>query len=146
MLAMASLRLRAYPKETVVAEKLQAMVHLGIVNGRMKDFFDVWFLAQTFSFDGVALAAAIAATFDRRKTSLPEAPPLALTGEFYADDDKKKQWKGFCARSRATEATLETVVTALLAFLGPALAAAGAPSDFRMAWAPPAGPWAKVGV
>lgn len=144
MLAMAAPRLRAYPKETVVAEKLQAMVQLGIANSRMKDFFDLWFLARSFAFDGVAIATAIAATFERRKTTLPKALPLALTSEFSLDDSKQKQWKAFRTRAGVTDETLEAVVTALVPFLGPALAAAHAPAEFRMSWAPPTGPWAKI--
>jgi predicted nucleotidyltransferase component of viral defense system len=141
MLGMVSPRLRAYPKDTVVAEKLQAMVHLGIANSRMKDFFDLWFLAQGFAFDGVTLATAIAATFARRKTLLPELLPLALTSEFAQDDSKRKQWKAFGTRAGVTDQTLETIVSALVPFLGPALARARAPAEFRTAWAPPVGPW-----
>jgi predicted nucleotidyltransferase component of viral defense system len=144
MLGMASPRLRAYPKETVVAEKLQAMVHLGIANSRMKDFFDLWFLSQSFAFDGVTLATAIAATFARRLTPLPEALPLALTADFSLDESKQKQWKAFRTRAGVTEQTLDAVVKALVPFLGPALAAARAPTIFSTAWAPPAGPWATA--
>lgn len=144
MLAMASPRLRAYPRETVVAEKVHAMVHLGIANSRMKDFFDLWFLARSFAFDGVTLATAIAATFARRKTSLPRALPLALTSEFSQDDSKQKQWRAFRTRAGVTEQTLEAVVIALGPFLGPALTAARAPAEFESSWAPPAGPWARA--
>jgi len=64
--------LLAYPPETVVAEKYQAMVSLGMVNTRLKDFFDLWAIAGTFAFDGAVLARAIHATFERRQTPLPE--------------------------------------------------------------------------
>lgn len=94
-------KLRAYPKETVIAEKVQAMVFLGIANSRMKDFFDVWFLAMNFQFDGSVLSRAIKATFERRKTELPKAPPLALTKGFSEDDAKMKQWKAFVSKSGA---------------------------------------------
>jgi hypothetical protein len=86
LLPMTAPRLRAYPKETVVAEKLHAMVLLGIANSRMKDFFDVWFLAMNFEFDGPGLARAIRSTFDRRNTELPKTAPLALTKGFSEDD------------------------------------------------------------
>jgi hypothetical protein len=65
-------KLRAYPPETVIAEKLDAMVQLGMANSRMKDFFDIVFLSRTFDFDGDLLARAIRATFERRRTALPE--------------------------------------------------------------------------
>lgn len=82
-------RLRAYPREVVVAEKLQALVELGIANTRMKDFYDLWMLAGLFEFEGDRLARAIAATFERRRTPIPAEAPLALTSEFHADASKQ---------------------------------------------------------
>ena len=72
-------RLRAYRPETSIAEKTEAMVRLALANSRMKDFYDIWYLAQAFDFDGALLSRALAATFARRKTGLPTAQPLALT-------------------------------------------------------------------
>src|SRR5260370_40020774 len=72
-------RLRSYPRETVIAEKFQAMVMLGRANTRMKDFYDIWVLARSFDYKRDALARAIAATFARRKTEIPIARPDALT-------------------------------------------------------------------
>ncbi len=77
--------LPAYQRETVISEKFQAMVALGIANSRMKDFFDLWILARDFAFDGPRICRAIHATFRRRKTDLPSAPPIALTSEFGTD-------------------------------------------------------------
>lgn len=71
-------KLRAYPREVVVAEKFQAIVVLGIANSRMKDFFDLWMLASVFDFEGLRLSRAIKATFERRKTPLPSASPLGI--------------------------------------------------------------------
>jgi hypothetical protein len=93
-------RFRAYPKETVVAEKFQAMVALGIANTRMKDFYDVWFLATSFAFKGPSLASAVKATFACRRTGLPEDTPATLTTQFHDDDDKQRQWAAFLARRR----------------------------------------------
>lgn len=81
-------RLRAYPRETVVAEKLEALVSLGITNSRMKDFYDLWYLSRHFGFEGAPLSAAIRATFERRGTALPEAIPLALSVAFSGDPAK----------------------------------------------------------
>jgi hypothetical protein len=78
-------QMQGYPRETVVAEKFQAMVALGIANSRMKDFYDVWTLAREFEFKGPSLCAAIRATFERRQTPLPATTPLALTLEFGND-------------------------------------------------------------
>jgi predicted nucleotidyltransferase component of viral defense system len=72
-------RLRAYPRETVIAEKFQAMVMLGRANSRMKDFYDIWLLSRSYEFTGDGLARAIAATFVRRKTPIPTELPDALT-------------------------------------------------------------------
>ncbi len=73
--------LSGYPRETVVAEKFQAMVYLSTLNSRMKDFYDVWLLARQFAFDGALLAKAIAATFANRETAIDVAP-IAFTPKF----------------------------------------------------------------
>lgn len=99
LLNMPAPRLRAYPPETVVAEKFQALVALGMLNSRMKDFFDLWAISQTFSFDGGVLADAIAATFERRHTDIPTDTPVALTPAFAEDAAKQAQWRGFLRRT-----------------------------------------------
>jgi predicted nucleotidyltransferase component of viral defense system len=86
-------RVRTYPKETVVAEKLQAIVALGMTNGRMKDFYDLWMMLRHFEFDGATLAKAIAATFSRRRTPLPTDTPAGLSEEF--SRDAIKRWGPF---------------------------------------------------
>lgn len=91
-------RVKVYPPETIVAEKLHAMVKLGIANSRMKDFFDVYVLARSRRFDANLLAKAIARTFERRKTAVPEEP-FALTPEFYSDRGKQAQWRAFLTKS-----------------------------------------------
>jgi hypothetical protein len=90
-------RLLAYARETVVAEKFQAMVALGRANSRMKDFYDVWALSRSHAFDPGRLARAIAATFERRATPIPTEPPDALTPAFVADAAKRTQWRAFIA-------------------------------------------------
>lgn len=90
--------LRMYPRETVIAEKLQAMVVLDIRNSRMKDFYDLWYLAQTGSFDLSVLRRAVIATFERRRTTMPAGLPFALTVEFLTDDAKNRQWQAFLRR------------------------------------------------
>lgn len=84
-LEMPAPKLRAYAPETVVAEKLEAMVQLGMANSRMKDFYDIAYMSQTFDFDGPRLAKAVRATFGRRGTAIPTGTPLALTTEFAGD-------------------------------------------------------------
>jgi predicted nucleotidyltransferase component of viral defense system len=88
-------RLRAYPRETVIAEKFPAMVVLGRANSRMRDFHDIWVLKRSFAFKGDALPRAIAATFDRRKTEIPAERPDALSRAFAEDPLKQRQWEAF---------------------------------------------------
>lgn len=126
-------RLRAYPRETVVSEKTEALVKLGIANSRMKDFFDLKWLAEHFEFNGMILAEAIVATFQRRGTPLPEHPPLALSNEFYTDEAKKRQWKAFVGRlpNSSTE-DFADVGSVLMRFLIPPLLE----RDFNKTWNP----------
>jgi hypothetical protein len=135
-------RLRACPRETVVAEKLHAMVVLGIANSRMKDFYDLHVLASAFDFDGGTLARAIEATFGRRNTALPAETPLALTTEFGHDATKQTQWRAFLRRSGIGDAPEDfaKVVGSAAAFLGPVLAALDRGKPFSGHWAP-SGPW-----
>ena len=130
--------LRAYPPETVVAEKTEAIVSLGIGNSRMKDFYDLWTIAQTFAFDGDGLAEAIRRTFERRRTPLPEQVPVGLSGSFALE--RETQWRAFLARDRleVAPASLAHVIDDLRAFLKPVLARSEVAS-----W-PPGGPWTEV--
>ena len=112
-------RLRAYPRETVIAEKFQAMMMLGRANSRMKDFYDIWLLARSYEFKGDRLARAIAATFAHRKTAIPTEVPDALTRAFAADPMKQKQWAAFAANVTANPGSLTKVVDELAAFLMP---------------------------
>lgn len=118
-------RLLAYAPETVIAEKLQAMVSLGRVNTRMKDFYDLWSLAtQTPAQDPVRLTEAIGATFARRRTALPDTPPDALTPAFATDPAKQRQWAAFSRDIGDAPADLAVVVATIAAAYGPAMATA----------------------
>lgn len=119
MLDLPSPRLRAYAPETVIAEKFEAMVSLGRANTRLKDYYDIWILSQTFPFDDGRLARAIAATFERRRTALPEAVPDALTAAFAHDPQRELQWRSFIENVAVDPGSLENVVAVLTAFLFP---------------------------
>ena len=112
-------RLRVYARETVIAEKFQAMVMLGLANSRMKDFYDVWILSRSYEFDDDRLPRAIAATFERRGTAIPLEAPVALTQPFAFDSSKQRQWAAFVRDLAIGVPALETVVTDLAAFLMP---------------------------
>lgn len=99
-------RLRAYARETVIAEKLHAMVDLGMANSRMKDYFDIWFLSQHFEFDAHRLCSAIDATFATRGSALPRTSPLGLSDAFALDPGKGQQWQAFVRRTRPRASTL----------------------------------------
>ena len=103
-------RLRAYPRETVIAEKLHAMEYLGLRNSRMKDYFDIYALLREGKTDVTWLAGAIAATFARRQTALPERMPQGLSDEFAGDTAKQTQWKQFLAKNRLEAPALGQVI------------------------------------
>jgi predicted nucleotidyltransferase component of viral defense system len=119
LLDQPALNLRAYPPETVIAEKFQAMVALGLANSRLKDFYDIWILAQTYDFKDDRLAQAIAATFARRKTGIPAERPDGLTAAFANDPTKQKQWAGFVEEVAVNPGTLPEMIEDLSAFLMP---------------------------
>ena len=109
--------LRAYARETVIAEKFQAMVLLGRANTRMKDFYDIWLLSQDFEYDANRVATAIAATFARRKTAIPTDLPDALTDDFASDPAKTAQWTAFKKGLASDPGSLSDVVAAIRGFL-----------------------------
>jgi len=136
--------LLAYPKETVVAEKFEAMVKLGMANSRMKDFHDLRALSQLFPFDGRLLAEAIVRTFERRKTVIPTvaAPPRAFTAEFFEDESKQRQWGAFNTKNRLyIEAVpLKRVLGDIERFLMPLLTGLTIAGHLKRSW-PAGGPW-----
>ncbi len=92
-------QLRAYPKYTVVAEKFHAVCLLGLVNTRMKDYFDLWVLLDDPTLDSVEVRRAISATFERRKMPMPITMPLGLTDTFAGDTTKQTQWTAFLKKN-----------------------------------------------
>lgn len=127
--------LLGYSRESTIAEKFEAMVKLGLLSSRMKDYYDIWLLSRQFEFSGERLCQAISATFSRRKTALPSGVPVALSAEFAAGPGKQTQWRAFVRRSRLTpEAELGDVVAALREFLMPPTSAIIAGESFAMVW------------
>jgi predicted nucleotidyltransferase component of viral defense system len=128
--------LRAYPVETVVAEKFNAMVRLGIANSRLKDFYDLWLISRTFELDGQALSTAIQRTFERRETPMPTDVPTGLT-RLYAEQ-WNAQWKAFLKREHmnAAPADLDQLLDDLRKFLVPLMV----PPITTSHW-PSGGPW-----
>ncbi|WP_051007686.1 nucleotidyl transferase AbiEii/AbiGii toxin family protein [Thalassospira profundimaris] len=136
LLALPAPRIRAYPRETVVAEKYEAIVSLGMLNSRMKDFYDLWVLASSFPFDGQTLAPAVRVTFDRRGTALPEVTPVGLSDEFAGDRGKQQQWQAFQRRGRPAlpPPALPDVVGSIREFLTPLTEALRQGQPFDRQW------------
>lgn len=124
-------KLRAYSRETVVAEKLHAMVFLGARNSRMKDYFDVHALLLEGRLDERRLAESIAATFARRQTALPPGIPPALADEFALDAQRRAQWTAFVKKNRLSAPSLDSVVADIRRLLGQPLALARARPNAR---------------
>jgi predicted nucleotidyltransferase component of viral defense system len=111
--------IRAYPPETVIAEKFQAIVMLGMANGRMKDYYDLWALPGVLSIEPAALDAAIAATFARRETDIPTVAPPGLTAAYSDNRQKAEQWETYADTIGLEAVSLAQVTTAIWAYLGP---------------------------
>lgn len=135
--------LRGYSRESTIAEKFEAMAKLGILNSRMKDFFDLWLMSRAFDFDGATLAEAILKTFSTRGTKIP-AEPIALTDAFAEDATKAAQWRGFLRRNRLSEAPkdLTEVIMSIGAFIIPISESLAAGHVFKSIWKAP-GPWSE---
>ncbi len=138
--------LSGYPRETVVAEKFQAMVYLRTLNSRMKDFYDVWLLARLYGFDGAVLAKAIFATFGNRETAI-DVTPIALTPDSTEQPSTLAQWTAFRNKLPNTDcpAKLSEVVTFLAEFLLPIARASASGESFERRWSP-GGPWTSVSL
>jgi hypothetical protein len=134
-------KLSGYTMESTIAEKFHAMVKLGILNSRMKDFYDIWMLSCTFDFKGERLGEAIKKTFDNRNTPIT-TDPTAFHSSFAKDEDKKAQWQGFVRKANLTDApeAFEDAVGAVKMFLHPLLVSLARERPFRSAWTAP-GPW-----
>lgn len=141
LLGSSAPRLRAYPREAVVAEKLHAMVFLGTLNSRMKDFYDIWLLARQFDFDGPTLARAVRATFENRDTAI-DPDPVALKTDFCESDVTTSRWTAFVRKGRCTEAPdkLAEVAGFIADFLLPVAESVANDVAFDKQWKAP-GPW-----
>jgi hypothetical protein len=134
-------QLRGYSKESTIAEKFETMVKLGILNSRMKDFFDIWLMLRQYDFEGQKLGEAIVKTFSLRGTEIT-MEPIALTTPFAEDPAKAAQWRGFIRKNRLTNVPqgLGEVIRTIAAFLGPIVKSLVAKEPFKAKWRVP-GPW-----
>ncbi|HWL07650.1 MAG TPA: nucleotidyl transferase AbiEii/AbiGii toxin family protein [Planctomicrobium sp.] len=134
-------KFRSYPRETTIAEKFEAMVKLGLLNSRMKDFYDIWILSRQFDFDGALLAEAIKKTFSHRGTIVTPTP-TAFSEQFAKDVSKVAQWKGFLRKSLLNDTPEEfaVIVGMIVDFLSPVALAVQENRPFIQHWHAP-GPW-----
>ncbi len=136
-------RLWTYPRETLVAEKFDAMVSRGMTNTRVKDLWDIACLARRFAFDGETLRTAIEDTFRRRRTPLAGERPVALMRDYYLDGTRAQRWQvlqGQVGASADGPALLVEAGEELLRFLGPPCDSMIEGGPFTQAW-PAGGPW-----
>ena len=135
--------LHTYPQVSTIAEKFEAMVQLGTRNSRMKDFYDIWALSETFGFDGAELQEAVARCFERRGTALLSEMPEVLTAAFYSDTRLQGYWMAYRNQSSLLSfppVAFEVVGERIRAFLGPTRASIFSGESFRLRW-PAGGPW-----
>lgn len=133
--------LLGYSMESTIAEKFEAMVKLGMLNSRMKDFFDIWFLARQFNFSGHTLQKAVKATFSTRSTDIPSVP-VAFMPDFSGDPIKDVQWKAFIRKNRLLNIPkgFQKIVEDVAAFLGPIVENLASNRPFKSSWKA-LGPW-----
>ena len=133
--------MKGYTMESTIAEKFQAIVKLGILNSRMKDFFDIWILSRTFDFRGEMLAEALEKTFKNRNTPI-NIEPAAFDPSFWQDEDKRVQWQGFIRKAKLANApeTFKEVAESVKLFLLPLVASLVERQTFQGVWTAP-GPW-----
>jgi len=127
-------KFKSYSCETVIGEKVEAMVTLGYVNSRMKDFYDVFQLSDKFEFSGQLLSNTIQETFRRRGTDIPQSSPLAFTKEFSNDPLKQRQWNAFITKNSLDHIPFSKVVDRIVAFIDPIFIALRTSQDFTLSW------------
>lgn len=134
--------LKGYTFETVVAEKFEAMIKLGTLNSRMKDFYDVWLMTRQFNFEGKKLAAAIKATFENRVTPLPSGKPIFAAGIYSEQSVQTIMWKAFLKNNpiKGAPDSFKAIVYAVEEFLTKPVAAITSGKELSSSWQAP-GPW-----
>jgi hypothetical protein len=145
LLGMPQPEIFAYTRESVVAEKVEAMVTLGEANSRIKDYYDIWYLSRNFDFHGALLTEAITATFRRRRTEVPRACPSGLSDGFAASPNHQTQWRAFVKRIgiEGEAGDFGPVVAAIRSFILPCLQWARSGTCVSAYW-PAAGDWREM--
>jgi len=133
---------RIYPAYTVIAEKFQAMVALGIANSRIKDFYDIWVMASDMPFEGKLLTEALKATFERRETAINDDALTVFKDEFTQDENKQKQWKAFLSKNALkSDKAFDELMAQLQQFLEPIYQSAYSNQPLVKQWFPDEWSW-----
>lgn len=142
LLSFPAPRLKIYSRYSFVSEKFQSIVVLGMANSRVKDYYDIYVLSESYGFKGPVIYEAVRETFKRRKTEFPKTEPLGLSGSFFKDRAKNAYWKSWLNRidKSADDLTLEEVVQKLREFLLPISKSLINNEPFKLNWTP-GGPW-----
>lgn len=135
-------RLKGYPAESVISEKFEAMVKLGLLNSRMKDFYDIRLMMRDFDFDGSKLTEALKRTFARRKTAFPEGKNIFAEEIYDNKSDRQTLWKAFLNKGdiKHTPKELSAVAKEIEQFLFKPLDSIKKDKKFNKKWKAP-GPW-----
>jgi predicted nucleotidyltransferase component of viral defense system len=131
--------IRAYPPETVIAEKFDAMVRFDAAATRLKDHYDIWAISETFPFDAATLTEAMRRTLAKRMRDAPAVWPASLTSEFAQQPDKLALWRAFLARSGPTlePPAFVELIARLRIFLTPILHnLSGSGTTMQLRWIP----------
>jgi predicted nucleotidyltransferase component of viral defense system len=134
ILEMPSPNLKAYTRDTVVAEKVEAMIILGYANSRMKDFYDVYKLSKEFDFEWNTLKKSIQLTFKKRRTAIPNELPLAFTEEFSGDSIKQTQWNAFLRKNSLVSISFPQAIEGIKTFVEPIFMAISNSNDNNYIW------------
>jgi len=129
--------IKVYTQYTAIAEKLQTLVDKGLANSRMKDYYDIWYISRHSNIDGSKLSRAIAATFKRRKTGLPETLPEGLGDGFASDNAKQRQWTAFLKKTKPGEiCELDAAINEMRIFLMPVVESLIEKKPYNRTWHP----------
>ena len=127
----------------MVAEKFEAMIRFGEVNGRIKDFHDMWVTTRTFPFDLPTLVEAVGGTLRRRETAIPTEMPVGLTEMFAKIAEERGLWSGFLRRNPPTlqPPPFTDLQAELRRFFAPIIASLALPEGAKGRWDPDGGAW-----
>jgi hypothetical protein len=143
LLDMDAPHILAYQPATAIAEKFETMISKGLLNSRVKDYYDIWMLSHSVFFDGSELTDSIVATFGRRDTDVPSFRPAVLSDDYAKRPERMTQWSAFVKRLGVSgiEApdSLVDVVDVINVFIMPPATAAAAGQPFSLKWVPGTG-------